>query len=147
LKFIYLVPFAVLAVILVTAGTVIYVVPRTDLRVRIVYHETPGGGGTGGIMNINVVLDNRGNRDISGLDCGVSVTRDGRPVSADSVADVSLPPGDIAEVRLVIIGSQYYTYSIISHIRFECRGQTYMADLSCVTVEDEMNQVFDFRVG
>ena len=65
----WLVPLAVLILVLLSFGTYQWIIPRTDLEVRTVYHEAPGGGGTGGTVNINVLLTNLGNREIGSLEC------------------------------------------------------------------------------
>jgi hypothetical protein len=61
--------------------------------------------------------------------------------------DVSIPPGKNAEIKLSFVGSQYDTYAIMLHIRFDSGGDTTISDLVYHTVEDEMNLVFRDELG
>ena len=140
---VYLVPFAVAILVLLAVGGYTFVIPRSALEVRTVYHETPGGGGTGGIINVNVLLTNKGNRQIEGLKCQASVMGPGgRIMDMTSAEGLSISPGNNAELKMVFTGSQYDDYDIEVHLRYDCRGQTHIHDLAHTTSEDEMNLVY-----
>ena len=143
MRFAYAVPAIIVLTLLVGSGLFIYIIPRTDLSVRTVYHETPGGGGTGGVINVNVLLKNSGNTDIEDLSIDVKVLNStGRYMSGQIGRDVAISPGRCAELKINFVGSQYDTYAISIHLRFESRSGTTIANLDHVTREDEMNLVF-----
>lgn len=137
------IPFAVIAVILMAFSMYQWIVPRTDLEVRTVYHEAPGGGGTGGLVNVNVLLTNKGNRDIEDLECLVRVINaEGSILVFKDVKGVLLQERDNAELKLVLVGSQYKDYRITIDLVFSSARKDYVRDLEYVTQEDAMNLVF-----
>ncbi|MDG6225825.1 MAG: hypothetical protein QCI82_09975 [Candidatus Thermoplasmatota archaeon] len=139
---------AVAVISLTALVSYLYIIPRTDMEVRTVYHEMPGGGGTGGVINVNVLLDNRGNRMADSIQCYVEVRDDeDRQMVARSITGISLGPGNIAELSASFIGSQYDDYRISVHLRFDSSGGTRIADLDYTTREDRMNLVFVERFG
>ncbi|MFO8051095.1 MAG: hypothetical protein R6V01_05280 [Thermoplasmatota archaeon] len=139
----WLLPFAVLVVILFSFSMYQWFIPRTELEVRTVYHETPGGGGTGGVLNVNVLLTNKGNRDVEDLTCIVRV-RDMKEevLSFEEVENVFLSGRENMELKLVMVGSHYERYRITVEVLFSSLGKTYMDDLEYQTREDAMNLVF-----
>ena len=144
----WMVPVAVLIIVLISFGTYQWIIPRTDLEVRTVYHEAPGGGGTGGTININVLLSNLGNREISSLESTVSVMlKTGGKVSNHETGPDTLASGDNIEVKITYIGSQYDTYLIEIQLRFDCSGDTHTTTLNYETKEDVMNLVFVKNLG
>ncbi|MGA1822919.1 MAG: hypothetical protein ACMUIG_10380 [Thermoplasmatota archaeon] len=120
-----------------------WIIPRTELEVRTVYHEAPGGGGTGGLINLNVLLTNWGNREIEDLDCTAVIREmDGSEMGRGVVEGESLSRKDNVEIIIQFVGSQYNTYSVDMSVRFECSGSTYFRELNYKTHEDQMNLVF-----
>jgi hypothetical protein len=139
----WLVPILVLGIILVAFLTYQWIIPRTNLEIRTVYHESPGGGGTGGVINVNVLLTNWGNRKASSLECSVIITNiTGHEVARNNIDDMSLSRGDNAEIKLSFVGSQYSDYIINIDVSFSSTGGTKSADIEHRTVEDQMNLVF-----
>lgn len=139
----WLVP--VMAIAIVVVGFVAYqwIIPRTNLEVRIVYHESPSGGGTGGVMNINVLLTNKGNREISELYCMVIVREaGGKEVARNLVEEMDLGAGSNAEITLTFIGSQYKNYDISTELDFATAGGSREKMLEYTTSEEQMNLVF-----
>jgi len=144
----WVVPLLVLSLLLVSFLTYQYIVPRTVLEVRTVYHESPGGGGTGGAMNVYVLLTNRGNREIGGLQCSVHViSGDGTELTRSAMDGETLASRENTEMRLSFIGSHYSEYRMIVRLRFESTGNTVAEELVHTTTEDSMNLVFVDRVG
>ncbi|MGA1792961.1 MAG: hypothetical protein ACMUHM_03330 [Thermoplasmatota archaeon] len=142
-KLVWLVPVAVTLILLISFGMYQWVVPRTDLEIRTVYHEAPGGGGTGGTIHFNVLLSNMGNREISSLECSVLVQlKGGGKVASHDMEPEMLAPGDNMEIKITYIGSQYDTYIIDIDVRFDCSGDTHTGSLDYETKEDLMNMVF-----
>jgi hypothetical protein len=142
-KWMWALPLGVLLVILLSFATYQWIIPRTDLEVRTVYHEAPGGGGTGGTININVLFTNLGNRDVSSLECDVTVTIKGDGVvTRHSSGPETLSMDDNVEIKITHIGSHYVTYLIDLDISFECSGDSYSNTMNYETIEDTMNLVF-----
>lgn len=141
------IPVAIVVIALSAMVSYKFAIPRTDMEVRTVYHEMPGGGGTGGVINVNVLLDNRGNRMVSSVSCFLEVRDlDDGLIVARSISGISLGPGKVAELSSSFIGSQYEDYRISIHVRFESIGGTRIRDMDYFTVEDHMNLVFIERI-
>jgi hypothetical protein len=142
-RWMWALPFAVLAVILLSFATYQWAIPRTNLEIRTVYHESPGGGGTGGTMNVNVLFTNKGNRDIDDLRSTITVIEVGRGIRERYSLDPSrITTGRNIEVKITFIGSQYETYRISAVVYFECTGDSYTETFEYETVEDVMNLVY-----
>ncbi|MFW3146285.1 MAG: hypothetical protein ACMUIE_05690 [Thermoplasmatota archaeon] len=143
----WVLPFVVLIVILVVFSMYQWVIPRTDLEVRTVYHEAPGGGGTGGGININILMTNKGNRDIEELTCFARVRdQEGEVVAFREVESLFMESRENVELKLHFVGSQYETYRISLDLDFSSVGRQYSRDLTYTTVEDTMNLVFVEKV-
>ncbi|MCU0798488.1 MAG: hypothetical protein MUC62_02305 [Candidatus Thermoplasmatota archaeon] len=141
-------PLIVLLVVLVAFTTYQYILPRTDLEVRTVYHESPGGGGTGGVINVNILLTNKGNREVTGFDCSVNVMMtDGIEMTRGGFEDETLLSRDNTEIRLYFVGSHYSTYRIVVRVVFGSMGNTITQELVHSTIEDSMNLVFVDRIN
>ncbi len=139
----WLVPLGVVVIVLL--GFIIYqwVIPRTNLEIRTVYHESPGGGGTGGVINLNVLLTNWGNREVSDLDCMVIVhDSNGQEVARNILDDMTLSRSENAEMKLTFIGSQYLLYNISIDIDFRSNGNSHDRFIEHETEEEQMNLVF-----
>jgi len=135
-------------VVLVAFTTYQYVVPRTRLEVRTVYHESPGGGGTGGVINVNVLMTNRGNREVTGLDCSVYVQgANSSEMTRGGIEDETLRSRDNMEIRLSFIGSHYSTYRIVVQLVFGSMGDTIGREIMHSTREDSMNLVYVDSIG
>ncbi|MGA1865864.1 MAG: hypothetical protein ACMUFK_00185 [Thermoplasmatota archaeon] len=144
----WMAPLVVLIFLLISFGMYQWVIPRTDLEVRTVYHEALGGGGTGGTVNVNILLSNLGNRNVRSLECSVSVSlKDGGSVGRHDSGPSNLAAGENIEIRITSIGSHYETYLIDLDVRFECSGNTHLRSLSYETREDTMTLVFVENLG
>ncbi|MGA1848776.1 MAG: hypothetical protein ACMUHB_05485 [Thermoplasmatota archaeon] len=142
-RWMWALPFAILAVILLSFATYQWAIPRTNLEIRTVYHESPGGGGTGGTLNVNVLFTNKGNREIEDLGSTITVTELGRGIRERYSLDPSnIGTGKNIEVKIAFIGSQYETYLISVSVSFVCTGDSHAQTLEYQTVEDVMNLVF-----
>lgn len=135
----------IIAILVLTGIFVTYnwLIPRPDLEIRTVYHETPGGGGTAGIMHVNILLTNEGNREITSLICAYRVSRVGGGEVANHIPGVNeLEPGKNVELKLDFLGSQFWDYRIDIDIEFDCSGSSYGRSYTLYTEEDAMNLVF-----
>ena len=145
---IWLVPLLVLLVLLLSFATYEWVIPRTDLEIKTVYHEGIVGGGTGGSINLNVLLTNEGNREIEKLDCRITVReRYGGIVTEKDIEGVSLGKGENTEVMIHFTGSHFSTYVIDLDTSFECRDDTHSDKFVHETHEDVMNIIFVDNLG
>ncbi|MCK5772718.1 MAG: hypothetical protein KAH57_02925 [Thermoplasmata archaeon] len=144
----WMIPLIVLLLIL--AGVVSYqwLIPRTDLEVRTVYHEATGGGGTGGLIHVNILLTNWGNREINDLYCRYTVNIvNGSEMAHHESSSMVLQRKDNAELKLDFVGSQYWDYLIEIEISFMGSSGRISKDLSYYTFEETMNIVFIERIG
>ena len=142
-KWMWALPLVVLLIILLSFASYQWLIPRTNLEVRTVYHEAPGGGGTGGTININVLLTNLGNREISSLKCDVIFSiQGGGIVQRHSMGPESLVQNENIEIKVSYIGSHYDTYLIGIDVSFDCSGDSHSKSLNYETKEDAMNLVF-----
>ncbi len=144
----WMIPLIVLLLIL--AGVVSYqwLIPRTDLEVRTVYHEATGGGGTGGLIHVNILLTNWGNREIRDLYCRYTVTIvNGSEMAHHESSSMILQRKENAELKLDFVGSQYWEYLIEIEISFRGSSGKISKDFGYHTVEDTMNIVFIERIG
>ena len=142
-KWMWAIPLSVLLIILLSFATFQWIIPRTDLEVRTVYHEAPGGGGTGGTVNINVLFTNLGNREVRSLECDVMISIEGfGVVERHSLGPENLESDENIEIKITYIGSHYDTYLVDLDISFECSGNSHSDQMSYRTVEDTMNLVF-----
>lgn len=142
-KWMWMLPLGVLLVIILSFATYQWIIPRTDLEVRTVYHEAPGGGGTGGTININVLFTNLGNREVRSLECDVSISiLDEGVVTRHSSGPDTLSSDENIEIKITHTGSHYVTYVIDLEVSFECSGDSHSRTMSYQTVEDTMNIVF-----
>ena len=144
----WVVPLVILLILLISFATYQWIIPRTDLEIRSVYHESPGGGGTGGAINYNVLITNWGNRKVEDLSCSVRIVNStGGVVASDSVQDISLSRKENVELKLHFIGDQFSRFRMYTHMIFDCGGDTYIEDFDHSTHEDQMNLVFVDNIG
>ena len=112
-KWMWALPLGVLMVILLSFASYQWIIPRTNLEVRTLYHEAPGGGGTGGTININVLLTNLGNRNVNSLECDVTLSiMDVGVVTRHSMEPDTLVKDENIEIKITYTGSHYDTYLI-----------------------------------
>ena len=144
----WMVPLIVLLLIMAGLITYQWLIPRTDLEVRTVYHEATGGGGTGGLIHVNILLTNLGNREISDLDCSYSVSIvDGAEMAHHESSSLILQRKENAELKLDFVGSQYWDYIVEIEISFRGSSGEVSSDLSYCSIEDTMTLTFIDRVG
>ena len=98
---IWLVPLLSLLVLLIAFATYEWVIPRTNLEIETVYHEGIVGGGTGGSINVNVILANEGNREIEDLNCRILIREKyGVLITEKVVEGIALGKGENTEVKI-----------------------------------------------
>ena len=118
-----------------------------NLEIITVYNEGIGGGGTGGLININTKLKNVGTVSIDELVITITTLNSSnyqmhRLISPDNY----LSPSEDHEVRQNFIGNHYETYYIQINIAFYSNGKNYNKTLSHKTYEDPMNIKFEDEI-
>jgi len=140
-----------LAVILVVGLSLYtYVIPRTDVTIRTIYHEAPGGGGTSGVMNLNVLVSNTGTLELENFTLTIEVTdREGEVVETeDQDGNVSglyvfsrdIAPRDQQQPRVKFRGDQHSTYFFYIEVSFRSGDERFFEVLRYDTRGADMNQ-------
>jgi hypothetical protein len=142
-RWMWALPFTILAVILLSFATYQWIIPRTNLEIRTVYHEAPGGGGTGGTIHVNVLFTNAGNREISDLESIITVSNaEGGVLARHTLVPTKLEIRKNVEVKLILLGSHYEEYRISISLDFVSSGDSNSNSLTYNTAEDVMTLVF-----
>jgi len=117
-----------------------FVLPRVTVDLRTVYHEATGGGGTGGLININSEITNSGTVDINSLEITIIVlnSTDVMMINENYYHGL-LTPGESHEIKLVTNGNCYEDYYITVDIHFETTNQEFSEKFNYRTHEDAMN--------
>ncbi len=103
-----------LAVILVVGLSLYtYVIPRTDLTIRTIYHEAPGGGGTSGVMNLNVLLSNTGTLELENFTLTIEVTE-----GQGGGSSPAIPATTTIGVAVMVLGLFGAAMFVLSRRRF-----------------------------
>ena len=121
-----------------------YVIPRVTIDARTVYHEATGGGGTGGLINVNSKIENSGTVEARDFQVSVSVYNSTRKLLTNSTYTKSiLSPGQSHEVKLSAQGNCYEDFYIIVEIQIQTSGDDYYEKYNYKTYEDAMNIGFE----
>ncbi len=140
-----------LAVILVVGLSLYtYVIPRTDVTIRTIYHEAPGGGGTSGVMNLNVLVSNTGTLKLENFTLTIEVSdREGEVVETEDqdgnvaalyVYSRDIAPRDQQQPRVKFRGDQHSTYFFYIEVSFRSGGERFFEVLRYDTKGADMNQ-------
>jgi hypothetical protein len=136
----------VLALVALLAGGFLiyyYVYPRVDLEIKTLYHERIGGGSTGGGINVNIQLTNKGTVDIEGLGITVNIINETDSLmKSESLSMGDIEPHDVQEAAMDFIGNHLETYYITISVKFSSNGEAFAKDYSYKTYEESMNIVF-----
>ena len=121
-----------------------YVIPRTTLDLRTNYHEALGGGGTGGLINVNSKFINSGTVDIENFNITVTVLNNTKILLVEETYDQALvKPGDNYELKLATNGNCFETFYIIVELNFETQKNEYSRKYLYETYEEAMNIGFE----
>ena len=144
----WIIPVVILVIVLLAFISYRWIIPRTELEIRTIYHEAIAGGGTGGSINVNVLLTNEGNREVTDLTCSVIITQKGEgTVTEQMVEDVALERGDNTEIKIRFTGNQFSTYVIHLQVDFISSGEDHSGAFTHETHEDVMNILFLDTLG
>ena len=135
-----------LIVIIIVVANVLYffVIPRVNLEVITLYNEGIGGGGTGGMININTKLKNSGTVSIEDLEITITIINETNFQRGElESSGLTLSPSEDEELKLNFIGNHYLTYYIFIDLVFYANGDEYTKSYSYKTYEDPMNIKFE----
>ncbi len=117
-----------------------FIIPRTEVEMRTVYHERPGGGGTGGGINVNFFIDNQGTAEINQVKVTLKVFNETMQLMASTNRTYSsVAMKGYREVALAFIGNHYEDYTIQVSCSFRSFGEAYARTYEYRTVEEQMN--------
>ena len=138
----------IVIIILIANALYIFILPRVDLKIVTLYNEGIGGGGTGGMININTKLKNSGTVSITDIDITITVfnVTNVQRGELESTGN-TLSPAEDHEFKLNFIGNHYLTYYIFIDISFYASGEEYTKSYSYKTYEDPMNIKFEDEVS
>ena len=143
-KFVVLFVVTILLSLLISQILYLYVIPRVTLDVRTVYHEATGGGGTGGLINVNSKIINSGTVEARGVEISVKLLNSNKSVLVNkSYYQNILSPGESHELKLITNGNCYEDYYIIVEIQFETSNSEFIEKYNYKTHEDVMNIGFE----
>ena len=134
----------VVLAILIVAGLQAFIIPRTELEVRTVYHESSGGG-TAPLIDFNVRFTNEGTRDINSLIVNVEIYNStGHRVATRNLdyTGNTLLKGERIDLDIPFYGSQLEDYKIRIGVAFQGHRGYVETTLEHITHEPEMNQEF-----
>jgi hypothetical protein len=134
----------IIMVILISQLLYSYVIPRVTLDLKTVYHEATGGGGTGGLVNVNSKIINSGTVEAKDLKIFIQVLDFNEEILInETFTEDTFSPGQAHEVKLVTNGNCYTDFFIILEVQFYTSGNEYYEKFRYKTHEDAMNIGFE----
>jgi len=125
-----------------------FIIPRVGAELTVVYHEASGGGGTGGVININIKVENTGNLPLDDIEVRFIVQNDtGSPQANASDTHYQIAPGGEEEFKNFFFGSQYEDYTIIIDISFDAGDIRYSETYTYETWEPDMTIQFTEKIS
>jgi len=140
-----LISVVLVAVILATSAYILY--PRRSLQVYLLYHEAIGGGGVGGIIDVNLMVKNTGNRKAGYVEGYLSVVGEGgEEVLRLNISFWDLAPGDVDEAQGYFVGDQFRSYRIEVSLTYSI-GEKEGSVMKVLQIsEDYMNVISSFTL-
>jgi hypothetical protein len=142
---------AVIIIVIVVILTIIfaqilyyYVIPRVNIDLKTVYHEATGGGGTGGLINVNTKVINTGTVEAWDFQMTLSVYNSTEVLLINKTYSQNiLSPGQEHELKLVTNGNSYEDFYITLEVEFETSDNNFYERYNYKTYEDSMNIGFE----
>jgi hypothetical protein len=104
----------------------LYVIPRVTIDLKTNYHEATGGGGTGGLINVNSKFINSGTVDVENFIITVTVLNKTKDILVKKTYEQDIvEPKDNYELKLVTNGNSYETFYVIVELEFETDDNDY----------------------
>ena len=125
-----------------------FVLPRVSIDLKTVYHEAMGGGGTGGLININSKFINSGTVDVENLKITVTILDSTNKLLTNETHEQGIVnPNDNHEVKLKTNGNTFEKFYIIVEIEFNTEKNEYSKKYLYETHEDAMNIGFEDNIS
>jgi hypothetical protein len=122
----------------------LYVIPRVTMDFKTVYHEATGGGGTGGLINVNTKFINSGTVQVDDFQMTVSVLDAARELLTNGTYEQGIVyPGDSYELKLTTNGNSFEKFYITLEIVFDTEKNEYTKKYLYETHEVAMNIGFE----
>ena len=143
-KLVIIIVFLIIIIVACAQLLYSYVIPRVTLDLKTTYHEATGGGGTGGLININSKIINSGTVAIDDLIITVSLFNSTKTLLAnETYVDSRILPDGNHELKLVANGNCYETFYIRIELQFFAAKTEYYEQYVYTTHEDTMNIGFE----
>jgi hypothetical protein len=138
----------IILIILISAQLLYwYVIPRLTIDFKTTYHEATGGGGTGGIINVNTKFINSGTVEVEDLTLKITLLNTTQTILIDKTYEQGIvSPGDQYELKVVTNGNTFETFYIIVEAKFSTGNNDYNKKYLYETHEDAMNIGFEDSV-
>ena len=134
----------ILLILVIAQVSYLYVIPRVTIDLKTVYHEATGGGGSGGLVNLNSKFINSGTVDVNDFKMKVAIFDSNKVLLKNETFEQSLvSPGDSHEIKLITNGNCYETFYIELEIEFNTDNNEYYEKYNYKTHEDAMNIGFE----
>ncbi|HID71536.1 MAG TPA: hypothetical protein EYP29_02175 [Thermoplasmata archaeon] len=133
--------FFTLLVVLLLVMTYIFVIPRVELRVTTVYHQSFSG------TSVQTKIENKGTYDIEYMKVNLTALRkeDGKVVASKLELVKLLEPKRAFKIGFTFEGGQMKTYLLILEIDFESKGMDYNKSFE-YEIKDYMNNNWEEKI-
>jgi hypothetical protein len=130
----------VILIILFSQLLYTFVIPRVTIDLKTIYHEATGGGGTGGLINVNTKIVNSGTVEARDLEVKVEVLNSTKKLlTNDTYYEDILSPGESYELKLTTNGNCFETFYIVVEVQFDTSNKDFYEKYEYKTHEDAMN--------
>lgn len=136
--------FIITIIIFAGAGIYYYIIPRVEVELVTVYHEGTGGASSGGIINVNTQISNKGTRIIENINISLEVIdpeTNEVMVSFDAFFN-KINQGGIEEPKLDFMGDHFKAYSIKVKLDFSASGNYYSKEYFYEVEENDAMNLF-----
>ena len=143
-KLIIVIIIIILIMILSAQILYLYVIPRVTIDLKTYYHEATGGGGTGGLINVNSKFLNSGTEEVENFIITVTILNNTKDILVKKTYEQDIvEPKDSEELKLSTNGNAFETFYIIVELEFETQKNQYSKKYLYETHEDTMNIGFE----
>ena len=136
----------ILIIIIIVLGQVLYlyVIPRLTIDFKTVYHEATGGGGTGGLFNVNTKFKNSGTLEVNNFVLSLKIFNSTKAVLKSEVYESDfISAGESKQIKIISNGNCFETYYIEIEVEFFVDNEDYYEKFNYKTYEDAMNIGFE----
>jgi hypothetical protein len=136
-------------IILASMGLYSYVLPRVDVELVTVYHESTGGVASSGSINLNTQIRNEGTKKVEDLNVSIIISDPDTGEVQEQLSDSfnSISRGDKKEPRMEFFGDHYEPYKVTIMVSFQSSGKAYIREyIYNIEKDDAMNLIFEERI-